>query len=185
MDEDVGVSANNRGHFFALSRPKFHEVCEYGVNVACLYIVMARGTGKSNCMTSWSCHALQRYTSITRSRAKAAKDAILQSGLVSLEKAGNHPRYRIQLGQDEELVWLPNEIVDGAAKETTPLERLRQTADPLVFRLFADIYAVSNFADDSGVPKEVMYQEYERKRIGESRQFTFWGFKLEIVLLCN
>jgi hypothetical protein len=137
---------------------------------------MARGSGPDNATTSWSCNALQKYTAISRSRAKIAKTSLISHGLVKQTKTGNLPRYKLLKEKGDELVWLPNEFVNGTGIETPPLERLRQTADVQIIRLLIDLYAEANMADDGGVPHDVFFGKYERERIAESHEFTIWGF---------
>lgn len=74
-------------------------------------------------------------------------------------------------------IWLPNELVTGAAKETPPLELVRQTQDVMTLRLMVDLYDVQNLRDDGGVSKKHMYKEYDRFEVGQQGQFAVWGFK--------
>ena len=172
--------------FFAISRPAFHQVCTLGVNEACLYLVYACGTGKSNDKTSWSNHALTRYTQITRSRAKKAAASLISEKLVKQIKGGKHPRFQLMIKADDERVWLPKEFVRGASKERPPIERLRQTGDVMMFRLIIDFYAKANIADEGGVPRDIVSGLYESERIAEQGEFTVYGFnQVNQTCFCN
>jgi len=164
------------GNFFSVELDEFHEACSLGMNPACLYLVMAMGTDKSGIKTIWSCNALEARTSITRRRAKDAQGALLAAGLIKQTKKGKHPHFVFRHNKDAERVFLPNEFINGAAEETPPLELIRQTSDVMALRLLVDFYSVTNFADDGGVNTGIVWQEYEQERIGESGQFTIWGF---------
>ena len=170
----------SEGNFFAVSREAFHRVCECGVNAACMYLVMARGTGPDNVTSSWSCHALEKYTSISRRRAVIARDDLVRSSFVKSVGSQSKPRYKLLKSREDELVWLPNEFVTGAVEETPPLERLRETNDPLIFRLLIDVYAGTNIADDAGLPIDVVYGEYERTHIADFGQYSIWGFNFDV-----
>jgi hypothetical protein len=50
--------------FFAVDRRTWERVCELGLNRAVAYLVLARGTGKTNRETAWSVMAIENYTGI-------------------------------------------------------------------------------------------------------------------------
>ena len=72
-------------------------------------------------------------------------------------------------------IWLPNSIVTGVANETPPLERVRQTQDPLTLRLFLELYAEGHPRADGGVRHSLIRSEFERKQIGQSGPLVVWG----------
>jgi predicted DNA-binding transcriptional regulator AlpA len=76
-----------------------------------------------------------------------------------------------------DLIWLPNTIIDGVGNEAPPVMRLRQTQDVMLLRLFIDLYGAQHLADDGGIRPDVLWQKYERHKVGESGPFTVWGFK--------
>lgn len=166
----------NRGNFFSVELDAFYSACELGMNAACLYLVMAMGADRSGATTSWSCNALEMRTSISRRRAKEAQRLLLHAGLICQTKAGKHPQFKFKLQKNAEKVYLPNELIHGAANEVTPLELMRQGGDVMALRLFVDLYAVTNFADDGGVNADIVLQEYEGKKVGEVGEFAIWGF---------
>ena len=59
-----------------------------------------------------------------------------------------------------DLIWLPNELVDGAAGETPPLELVRQTQHAMTLRLFIDMYHAQNLREDGGVSRRFMWKKY-------------------------
>ena len=75
-----------------------------------------------------------------------------------------------------DLIWLPNELVDGATGETPPLELVRQTQDPMTLRLIIDMYHAQNLREDGGVSRRFTWKSYDRIKIGAHAQFTVWGF---------
>jgi hypothetical protein len=75
-----------------------------------------------------------------------------------------------------DLIWLPNELVDGAVGETPPLELVRQTQDPMTLRLFIDMYHAQNLREDGGVSRRFMWKKYARVKVGERAQLIVWGF---------
>jgi hypothetical protein len=56
--------------FFAGDRRTWARVCGLGLNRAVAYLVLARGTGKSNRQTAWSVQAIETYTAISRVKRK-------------------------------------------------------------------------------------------------------------------
>ena len=168
--------------FFAVGREEFHRVCELGMNVACLYLVQACGTGKDNIKTIWSKTALSNYTSISRGRATKAQRALLNSEqpLMIQTKKGKHPRFEFIRDDDSEMVWLPVTFIVGAANETPPLELIRQTGDVMILLLTIDIYAECNIADEGGLPRTSFYREFKKKFIASHGAFEIYGFNPEL-----
>lgn len=160
---------------FSVNLAAFHDVCSLGMVPACLYLVYARGTGKANTESSWSRKALTKYTSITRGKAKIAQDVLLDSGLVEQQRGGKNPKFKLIFEPEGEKVWLPNSFVT-LIDECALLERIRQTGDVQCLRLLVDCYAVSNIADEGGVPYSAFYDGYTKTKIAESGQFDVWGF---------
>ena len=74
-------------------------------------------------------------------------------------------------------IWLPNEIVSGAANEVPPVERLRQTQDVMTLQLYVDLYHVHNLREDAGIGHFSIRKRYVRERVGEHAQFVVWGFR--------
>lgn len=165
--------------FFAIGRDEWHRVCDLGVNEACIYMVQACGTGRTNLDTVWSVNACCKYTGISRRRAKKAQGNILNPdhSLLAQIKTGKHPRFRFERDENSELVWLPTAFVTGIKDESPPLERIRQTADPMLLRLTVDLYAVANIADEGGVPREVIFEGFKRERIASHAEFEIYGFR--------
>ncbi len=182
------MTERNRGNFFAIDKAQWSGVCELGMNPALLYLFLARGSDKLNTMTSWSANALEKYTAVSRTRAKSARMTLLNSGFVNVLKGGRHPKYELlrstgfQTKRDE--IWLPNELVTGAAGEVTAIERVRQTADVMRLKLLVDLYYQQNLVDDCGIARACVYKSYDRKRIAESGVFTIWGFSCTATYYC-
>jgi hypothetical protein len=78
---------------------------------------------------------------------------------------------------EPDLIWLPNELVTGAADEVPPLELVRQTQDPMTLRLLIEMYHAQNLRADGGVSRRLLRKEFERVKVGEQAQFVVWGFR--------
>ena len=176
----------NSGGFFAINRELLERVYELGMNPACALLVLASGSGRDNKRTSWSCNAVRKYTSIGRQRAKNAVNQLVEEGVLEKESGRDirNPRYTIKLDSEDEMIWLPVTFVTGAGLETPPLERLRQTGDVQIIRLLLDVYAFCSIAEEAGLPWDVVSGKSERKRIGESGEFTIWGFNFAEQQVC-
>src|SRR5215204_5721268 len=59
---------------------------------------------------------------------------------------------------EPDLIWLPNELVTGAVGEESPVERVRQTQDPMSLRLLVDMYYAQNLCEDGGVSRHCMWK---------------------------
>ena len=62
--------SNNKDGFFAVNDSKFQRALDLGLNAGISYLPLACGTGGSNCDSGWSVHAIEKYTGISRGRAK-------------------------------------------------------------------------------------------------------------------
>jgi hypothetical protein len=168
---------SRRGDFFAVGKPQWKAACELGMNPAVALLVLARGTGADNSTTAWSAEAISKYSGITWRRSKSAVTVLCEHELAICTAFGKHPRYKLAKPDDmEDLIWLPNEIVTGAANETPPVARIRQTQEIEVLQLFVDLYGEQELAGDGGLPRRLIYQHFEREKIMDMGQFTVYGF---------
>jgi hypothetical protein len=178
-----------RGDFFAIDRRSWALVCSLGMNPTVVYLVLARGSGRDNCSTSWSANAVAEHTGVSWTRAKEAILGLEKARLVDVTNGGSRPRYRLRpwgeidlnaSNDPAEMIWLPNTLVTGAANESPPVELLRQTRDVLQLRLFVDLYHAQNLADDGGISRRTIYKRFERRSLGERGEhvvFAFWEDK--------
>lgn len=87
--------SRNFSGFFAVDRRTWARVCGLCLNRAVAYLVLARGTGKSNRETAWSVQAIETYTGISRSRAHAAVAALIKDGVLRKLRDGTRPKYEL------------------------------------------------------------------------------------------
>jgi len=168
-----------QGNFFQIERTKWEKVCSLGrMNPPVAYTVLARFSSKDNSNTRASVQAVEKYTGISRSRAKKAIVDLVDDGLVKPKKKGTFPHYELVLPPKKDLswIWLPNEVVSGANNETPPIERVRQTHDPMCLRLFVDLYHGHSLQEDGGIRRNIIYKKYERELVFEHGEFNVWGF---------
>lgn len=76
------------------------------------------------------------------------------------------------------MVWLPNELVKGIGG-TPPIERVRQTSDPLVLQMLVDLYSMQSLRSDGGIDREVLYESYKSECLGSIHEFNVWMFTIE------
>jgi hypothetical protein len=96
MGEDpVNQPAGSYGNFFAVDRRTFAKVSTLGLNATVVYLVQARGTGRDNRLTSWSIHAVEKYTAISRLRAREAIKRLCAAGIERALKEGTVPQYEL------------------------------------------------------------------------------------------
>jgi hypothetical protein len=89
------ADADKTDGFFAVDRRTWARVCGLGLNPAVAYLVLARGTGKTNRETAWSVMAIENYTGISRSRAHNAVSALVEDGVVRKLRSGTKPKYEL------------------------------------------------------------------------------------------
>lgn len=105
-----------------------------------------------------------------------------RNALVKLGWVQKMPGCGFAVREDVELLytprscWLPNNVVDGAAQEDPPLELIRQAQDVMALRLFVDFYYEQLLTEHGGIARNVIWQKWERERIGAQGEHVVWGF---------
>jgi hypothetical protein len=167
-----------KGGFFAIGKPQWNAACTLGINQAAALLVLACGTGHDNSTTSWSAKAVETHANMSWRRANLAIPSLIDSGLLVKTRKGMRPSYKIAVpAKLEDLIWLPNEIVTGAADETPPLARIKQTRDADLLRMFVSLYGEHDLPGDGGLPRWLIRGDYDREQIATHGQFVFYGFK--------
>ncbi|MCH8040310.1 MAG: hypothetical protein IH977_08185 [Nitrospinae bacterium] len=83
---------SDRGNFFAIDRPTWAYVCGLGMNQAVTYLVLASFTGPDNRTTAASVQAVEKYSGISRGRAKQTIASLLVS-VLRQTRPGTRPEY--------------------------------------------------------------------------------------------
>jgi hypothetical protein len=86
-------------------------------------------------------------------------------------------KFSLGPGPPPEWIWLPNELVTGAQGETPPIERVRRSGDVMLLRLLVDLYDMQSLAEDGGVRRTVLRQNFARTEIGRCGKFIIFGFR--------
>jgi len=160
--------------FFAVGQDTFIAACSLGMNPACALLVMACGTGKDNATTRWSAEAVGNHVGVRWTTAKEAIEALCSAGLVA--KGGKPARPSYKLHKAGELIWLPKTLVEGAANETAPVAKLRQSQDPMALRLLVELYLSQNLREDGGVSTKITWKTFERRQAGQHGSYLVWDF---------
>lgn len=175
--------ATNQKGFFALDKLKFYKACELSMNTAIAYLVICNGTARDNLFSSWSVNAIETYTGISRGRAKTAVENLIKYKIVKKVKSGKHPRYQVMDARKakqlkpKNIIWLPSGIVQSVSGENSAIDRIRQTHELMLLRMFIDLYSVQNLADDGGISRLVFARVYKREKIAEQGIYDIYGFK--------
>ena len=64
----------------------------------------------------------------------------------------------------------------GAAKETPPVELIRQAQDVMAVRLLVDLYFAQNLREDGGISGQHLSKGYQRRKVGQSGPHAVWSF---------
>lgn len=184
------MTAGTRGNFFAVERPVWELVCKHGMmNPEVAFLVLARFTGGDQQTTHASTNAIEKYTGVSRSRAREAIGALETLGVTTPPKgpqgrptrqikraSGIHLSPSAKCKRDADWIWLPNAFVDGAAGEIAPLELARQTGDPKVLQLLVDLYHQQNLAENGGVHWRRIRYVFEKSFIARRGALSVWAF---------
>lgn len=84
-----------RGDFFTIDRRSWAVACSIGLNSAAAYLVLGAFSERSNRFTNASVNAVEKYTGISRGRARDAIDHLVHEGLVRRINEGLRPRYEL------------------------------------------------------------------------------------------
>lgn len=185
MSEQAKEKEKGTGDFFAVDLFIVKDIIDdLGLREACVYLVMATGTGRDNRSTNWSVNAVQNYTGISVRIAKDAVNNLCAKGWVKRLSTGTkkHPKYKLRVAaeaDDSRLVYLPKEFTTGAATETPPLEKIRISADGYLLLLMLQIYDRSNIADDGGLSYDDVFMRYSSKLVAEQGIYNLWSFLKE------
>src|SRR5947209_8473571 len=106
------VFSSGPGDFFQIDVRVWRHVLAMGMNHAVALMVLARGSGGDNATTSWSTDAVERYTRISRPRAKQAIEDLERAGVLDLLRGGTTPLRRIR----------PAHEIPGCAGSRTELD---------------------------------------------------------------
>ena len=176
----------SKGQFFAITREGWSRACELGLNPAVAYLVQSCGTGRDNVTTSWSAEAVANYSGMSWRRAKTAIETLVSAGETTQSGSRTRPKYKIHRSKkDEDLIWLPNALVTAASDESPPIYRLRQTRELEVLQTFIELYGEQDLAGDGGIPRRLLYQNYERSKIMDMGQFVVYGFTRPEQIWCR
>lgn len=162
--------------FFAVGRDSFLKACSLGINEGAAFLVLARGTGGDNVTTKWSAEAASKRLGVRWTTARDAVASLVKQGVV-LSEPGKKPKYKIQRQGDD--IWLPNAVVDGVESEIPPVTKIRQTQDPMVLRLFVELYAQQNLREDGGISRKVTEMAFKREKIGQRGAHVVWLCEVE------
>lgn len=193
-DEDEAElrGTSKRGQFFCVDRRQFHRACELGTTELTVFMAFARGAGRPDRIVRWGVNSIEKRTNISRHRARAALDRLISVGLMDClepeKRAKGWVKYALLPAIDPstgeilapELMYLPNAFVDGAAGETPPLERVRQTLSISVMRLAIDLYHYNALPESEGVSWRHgfgVWREFERSLIYERGAWRVFAFK--------
>lgn len=168
----------NNGGFFAIGKQQWTKACSLGLNHAVTLLVMARGTGRDNCTTSWSAESAFKYTGLAWRRGNDAIAALCKAQLATKEQSGKRPRYKLSKPDSlEDLIWLPNEFVTGAASEIPPLRKLREGQSVEHLETLVELYAAQDLVGDGGISRSLFRAPYDvRERICGRGPFEIIGF---------
>lgn len=177
---------SEQGSFFAVGKSEWDKACSLGLNPAVALLVMARGTSRDNATTTWSCEAISAHTGITWRRARDAVALLESNGLVGKEKGGARPIRTLKIDMEEgAAIWLPNELVTGAGRETPPVRRLREGRDVDPLRLLIDLYLEQELTGDGGIARTLLRSPFKRELICGWGPFDVFGFKRAESSLAN
>lgn len=132
------------------------------LNFVSAYLVLLVGSGADHRLTKWSAKACEDHIGMGKPRAKVAIEELIAAGLVerSSEATKLRPQYVLPHTpeEDEEPIFLPNQLITGLAGETPMVRRVRETGDALLLRMLIDLYGLIQLDATFGVPLSAFYK---------------------------
>jgi hypothetical protein len=128
--EEKSTEASGRGNFFAVEGAMWAKVCARdSINEAITYLALARGSHMGTRKSSWSVHAIEARTNISRLRANEAAHSLVRSGLVQQLRAGTKPQYYLPLAYEfENAPALPVEL---SVSEHQVFDKVKAAGKPI------------------------------------------------------
>ncbi len=122
---------------------------------------------------------LQAVKQPTNKKGFKQAERLRERGLLSRDAEGIYKLPEpVTEGSSEYSIWLPNAIVTGTSHgEESPIQRLHSAGCIWTLRLFVDLYTAQNLRDDGGISKSLIWQTFDREKIGEQGAYTIWAFK--------
>lgn len=127
-------------------------------------------------------HIADLVTSIAAGEQPSGRSAIAMAahaaGRGHLRK-GVDGRYEPTPPTKPQYAWLPKTIVDGAASERPPVERVRRARDAMAFRMLVDLYSIQDLAENGGVDRQWLRRKFKRSKSHANGSFQVWQFEYE------
>ncbi len=114
---------------------------------------------------------------VRESSEKQKANDLVKNGWLKINNGVFSIKVDVDEGPEQELIWLPNEFVNGAGKETPPLELLRQTRDSGVFKLYLIFAYHHELQEHGGVDRSLLSGPAFKQKIwehGEHDIYVFW-----------
>lgn len=83
---------------------------------------------------------------------------------------------RVEPVKGADWIWLPNTLVDGAAGETQPVDRVRNAQQIGALRLLVDMYHAQQLSARCGLYWRQIRLAYRRTLVGERGQYSVYAF---------
>jgi hypothetical protein len=152
----------NKSGFFAVDRRSWEMVCTLGMNPAVAYLILASGTGGDNKTTSWSVHAVETHTGISRCRAKASIKTLRDAGITNQTRGGSRPRYELppwskitgQVIERKPLTIRQQEVFDVVLGGNQPTIKQKQIAYALARKGWLDRHSDGTFVKAKEYPAD-------------------------------
>lgn len=184
--EEKVVRGKGRGSlFFVLGREIWEELkaakSANRLNLVLTFLTLLAGTGSDHRLTKWSAKACEDYLGIGRPRGRAAIDELIDCGLVSHTPASTKlaPQYLLpDIGDDENPIFLPLQVVTGFHGEAPILRRVRETGDWLLLQMLIDLYSLVQLDATYGVPISHLRQGAEDElgqKVSEMGVHAIWA----------
>lgn len=77
--------------------------------------------------------------------------------------------------EEPDWIWLPNSLLDGAADETPPVEKVRMAQDISTLRLLVDLYHAHSLSFYGGIPTSLISRGYHVEQIAHQREYRIWN----------
>lgn len=140
-----------------------HEKC--GINEMCVFLALACGTDQSQSKSVWSIGAVKRHIGLTDVPAKKALQNLIDAGFVTVIKPvlkqGDRPIYEIKAPErgEDEAIFLPNGVVYGVNKESSPVNRLKKRNDKRLLYYFIRLYYFQDMRETGCISGDIIFAE--------------------------
>ncbi|AMY11297.1 hypothetical protein LuPra_04545 [Luteitalea pratensis] len=150
----------HESRFARIDVRQWARACALGMNAALAFVCLNLGRMGKTTTTKWGATGIATHVGMSKAQARQALQALEAEGLVRSIRDGL--RSIVDSGAGI-FAWVPQSVVFGVeGNRVPPMELLREYADPMLLRLFVDMYERHDLPGVGGLPPCVLHERWDK-----------------------